>query len=190
MIKKAEMSKKQIRAEVLHRRAQITEEERERAELLLTERVIGHQWFYRSEYLLLYASCGSEIGTRELINEGLRQQKKVYLPRVLQDGMEFYRIQSPEELKEGYRGILEPPISGDAYRYEEEIAEKSLMIMPGVAFDPYKNRIGYGKGYYDRYLAEKEVLQLRTIAVGFACQQVDEIPAELTDIKPYQVILV
>ena len=71
-----------------------------------------------------------------------------------------------------------------------ETAEKILMLMPGVAFDKKRHRIGYGKGFYDRYLAGKEALQLRTIAVGFQCQMVEEIPAEELDIKPYQVICV
>lgn len=60
------------------------------------------------------------------------------------------------------------------------------MIMPGVAFDVRRNRIGYGKGFYDRYLADKE--GLHTIAIGFDCQMVPEIEAGEKDIKPMQVI--
>jgi len=63
------------------------------------------------------------------------------------------------------------------------------MLMPGVAFDGMRNRIGYGKGFYDRYLFDKPALQLRTIAIGFKCQKVEAIPANDNDIKPYQVIL-
>ena len=62
------------------------------------------------------------------------------------------------------------------------------MIMPGVAFDAGRNRIGYGKGFYDKYLQDKEALQLRTIAIGFGCQMIDAIPAEENDIRPCQVI--
>ena len=54
----------------------------------------------------------------------------------------------------------------------------------------YKNRLGYGKGYYDRFLSDKELLQLRSIAVGYRCQAVEELPVEEHDIRPYQVILV
>ena len=61
--------------------------------------------------------------------------------------------------------------------------------MPGVAFDKQRNRIGYGKGFYDRYLADKEKLQLRTIAIGFQCQLVEAALSDRNDIKPYQVIL-
>ena len=103
--------------------------------------------------------------------------------------MQFYKIASLEELTEGYRGIPEPDGSSEQYCYCEEEADHTLMIMPGVAFDPYRNRIGYGKGFYDRFLADKEALKIRTIAVGFQCQLVEEIPQDLNDIRPYQVIL-
>ncbi len=104
--------------------------------------------------------------------------------------MEFFRIEALSQLKPGYRGILEP--SGDSERYActSERAERTLMLMPGAAFDSFRNRLGYGGGFYDRYLADREALQLRTIAVGFKCQMVEEIPVESTDIRPCQVICV
>ena len=80
--------------------------------------------------------------------------------------------------------------SSEEFQYDESLAESTLMLMPGVAFDSFRNRIGYGKGFYDRFLEEKMALQFRTIAVGFKCQMVDEIYAEENDIKPYQVIVV
>jgi 5-formyltetrahydrofolate cyclo-ligase len=104
--------------------------------------------------------------------------------------MEFYRINSLEELQAGYRGILEPSGETEKFLFRPGNADKTLMLMPGVAFDSYRNRIGYGKGFYDRYLADKEELQLHTIGIGFSCQLVDEIPAQEGDIKPYQVICV
>ena len=124
-----------------------------------------------------------------IISEALRMGKRVYLPKVEGEEMQFYKIEFPEELEEGYRGIPEPAGSSEQYRYCEEEADRTLMIMPGVAFDPYRNRIGYGKGFYDRFLADKEALKIRTIAVGFQCQMVEEIPQDLNDIRPYQVIL-
>lgn len=181
--------KKRLRREALARRNELTEEARKRADLLLTERILGHQWFYQAEKLLIFVSFGSEIDTLEIILEALRKQKKVYVPKVCGRGeMEFYRIFAMEELKAGYQGIPEPDGSSEKYLWNAE--EKGvLMIMPGAAFDPYRNRIGYGGGFYDRYLADKEPLQLCTIGVGYGCQQVEKIPAEDTDIRPYQVIL-
>ena len=101
MERKAELTKKEIRKAILEKRAQLTEEERVRAAMVLADRIIGHQWFYRSDTLLAFASYGTEIDTREIIEEALKKQKKVYLPGIHGDRMEFYRISSLEDLREG-----------------------------------------------------------------------------------------
>lgn len=168
-------------------------EARERAVLLLTERILGHQWYYLAEHLLCFASFGSEIGTWEIIRDALGRGKNVYLPKVLSGQtprMCFYRIMGLEELREGYGGILEPPGDSAEYAYAPEETERTLMLMPGVAFDPCRNRLGYGKGFYDFFLADKPGLSLRAIAVGYKCQLVEELPASPTDVRPYQVICV
>lgn len=183
-------TKRDIRTEVLKRRAGLSHEERKIASIRIAERIIGHQWFYQSEYVLIFANYGSEIDTTEIITEALQKGKKVYLPKVVGNDMDFYRITSLEELQNGYKGIPEPVCCEERFPYSDEMASKTVMIMPGVAFDPYKNRIGYGRGYYDRYLAAKKLLQLRTIAIGFQCQIVAKLPGEEYDIRPYQVIVV
>ena len=189
------MNKQQIRKQVLALREQLSFEERERGAVLLTERICGHQWFYRSDIILAFVSYKSEIETTQIIEEALRCGKKVYVPKVdfavPQSRLVFYRIYSLDELVSGYKGIPEPVDNpAERYVYHSNEAEKTLVLMPGAVFDKQRNRIGYGKGYYDRFLADKEVLQLRTIGVGFACQLVEELPAEEWDIKPYQVICV
>lgn len=70
-----------------------------------------------------------------------------------------------------------------------EEAANCLLLMPGSVFDPLGNRM-VRRRIYDRYLADREALRLRSIAVGFRCQQVESVPVEETDVKPYQVILV
>lgn len=184
------MNKADIRKESLSRRKQLGEAERERASVLLTERILGHQWYYLSKDLLGFFPYGSEIDTREILKEALSNGKNVYLPKVIGDEMQFFKITSLAELEEGYKGILEPNGDGECFVYDETKARQTLMLMPGAAFDESRNRIGYGKGYYDRYLQGKEALQLRTIAVAFKCQKVEQIPADELDIKPYQVIFV
>lgn len=179
-----------LRKEVLAVRDALTREERKKAAFLLTERLLGHQWFYLSEVVLGFVSYGSEIDTKEILEEALRKGKKLYVPRVEGEDMVFYRICSLNELTEGYKGILEPEGTTEIFHYEEQAADKALMLMPGAVFDRQRNRIGYGLGFYDKYLADKEALQLRTIAVGFQCQLLDNIPAGAEDIKPYQVICV
>lgn len=182
--------KKKLRREVLARRDALTKEERERGKFLITERLLGHQWYYLSDTILGFVSYGSEICTTEILENALRDGKKVYVPRVEGREMQFYRIGSLTELQKGYKGIPEPEENTERYVFEPEGAAKCLLLMPGSVFDPFGNRMGYGAGFYDRYLADKEALRLRSIAIGFRCQQAEEVPMEETDLKPYQVILV
>lgn len=182
--------KKLLRKEILSRRDALTESERERGKLLITERILGHQWYYLSNRILSFVSYGSEICTTEILENALQDGKEVYVPKVEGREIGFYRIRSLTELKEGYKGIREPQGNTESYVFTPENAAGSLFLMPGSVFDPLGNRLGYGGGFYDRYLADKEALRLRSIAVGFRCQQAKEVPVEETDIKPYQVILV
>lgn len=184
------MEKRVLRRQILVRRDALTSQERERASLILTERICGHQWFYLADTILGFVSYGSEIDTTEILQEAIRKGKKVFVPKVEGENMIFYRIDSMESLVEGYKGIREPLGDTEVFAYESERAEKVLMLMPGAVFDRKRNRIGYGKGFYDRYLADKPGLQLRTVAVGYQCQIVEEIPANEWDIRPYQVICV
>lgn len=184
--------RQEIRRITLKARDNLSFSERQRASLLMTERILGHQWFYRSEIFLCFVSYGSEIDTHELLSEALRLHKKVYVPKVIQDSgnpqMCFYRLEAMSELTEGYKGIPEPPGTTEEYVYREEDADRTLLLMPGAAFDGYRNRLGYGKGFYDTFLADKEVLRLRSIAVGFRCQMVERIPEREGDVKPYQIL--
>lgn len=189
-----DFTKKELRREVLRRREALSDEDRGRAALYLTERIVGHQWFYRADTLLGFVSFGSEIDTGGILSEALRRGKKVYVPKVEGEELVFYRIESLEELAPGYKGIPEP--EGDTKRYvypgepQGTVKDRVLLLMPGVAFDPYGGRMGYGRGFYDRFLADKEALRLASIAVGFRCQMVERVPMEEHDIRPYQVICV
>lgn len=195
-----------IRRETLKLRDALSSDERRRGSLLMTERILGHQWFYGSDIFLCFVSFGSEIDTNELLCEAIRLGKKVYVPKVItaseksdahfcradmhfyRPDMHFYRVTALSELSEGYKGILEPTGMSEKYEYKAEDVGRTLLLMPGVAFDGFRNRLGYGKGVYDSFLADKVALQQRTIAVGFQCQMVEKIPAREGDIKPYQVM--
>ncbi len=178
--------KRNIRKQILLERDRLSKEQRILEEEYVTQKVLTHQWYLNATDFLVFKSYGSEISTKSMISKALRDGKRVYLPRVLADGehMEFFRIESPSDVGNGYRGILEPK-GKEMFQYEACKKEQVLMIMPGVAFDQEGNRIGYGKGFYDRYLSKKE--GLRTIAVAFRCQMVEKIEKDPHDIKPMQV---
>ena len=125
-------------------RGGLDEEARKRAGILLTERILGHQWFYRSEILLGFASYGSEINTYEILGEALKAGKQVYLPKVLtkahgEPEMVFLRIHSLQELCSGYKGIPEPSEQAPEYRYAASATERAfttgiLRISPRYGF--------------------------------------------------------
>lgn len=190
MKERQEINKAQIRKEVLAARNNLSLTERERAASFLTKHICAHSWFTMSDTLLAFVSYGSEIDTTEIIKEALKLGKKVYVPKVEGEDMVFYRIGDLSELAEGYKGIPEPTGATERYEYQPEQAEKVLVLMPGAVFDKNRNRIGYGKGFYDRFLSDKQELQIRTIGVGFLCQLVEFLPAQEWDIKPCQVICV
>lgn len=179
--------KRNIRKQILHERGMLPKEQRILEEEYVTQKVLTHQWYLNATDFLVFKSYGSEISTEYMISRAFKDGKRVYLPRVLADGehMEFFRMESPSDVENGYRGILEPK-GKEMFQYEACKKEKVLMIMPGVAFDQDGNRIGYGKGFYDRYLSTKE--GLRTIAVAFRCQIVKKIERDPHDISPMQVL--
>ncbi len=197
--------KRTIRKSVLNKRDALPEEQRKMADMAMADRIIGHQWFYGAEILLTFVNYGSEISTIEIIEEALRKGKKVFVPRIekaadvaggsltdakSEDIMNFYQITSRNQLIAGYKGIPEPDGTTECFDYNAYKERRMLLLMPGVAFDIYGNRMGYGKGFYDRYLRDKEMLQTFSIAIGYKCQSVEFIPVEEHDLKPYQVILV
>lgn len=182
----------ELRRRALEARGRLSQEQRRRGSLLMTERILGHQFFYGSEIFLSFVAYGSEIDTHELIGEALRQKKRVFVPKVTRlseiSEMKFYRLTQLSELRPGFMGISEPAGDTEEYVYREEQACRTFLLMPGAAFDGLRNRLGYGKGFYDNFLADKPALQLRTIAVGFQCQMVEAIPAREGDIRPFQVM--
>ena len=187
-------ARRRLRREALQRREALSREERQRAALLMTERLLGHQWFYRSETILGFVGYGSEIPTWELLGEALRLGKKLYVAKVMDASeksvMKFFRLTELSELKPGYKGIPEPPEGAGEYCFRPEEAERTLLLMPGVAFDGERNRLGYGRGFYDTFFADKKELCLRSLAVGFRCQRTEgPIPVREGDIRPCQVLL-
>jgi len=173
-------SKKDIRKRVLEKRNCIPDKEWEDKSRLICEKVVTHPFFLQADAIYCYADYRREVATRQIMEYAWKIGKKVATPKVLGDVMEFYYIQSFDDLEEGYKGIAEPKQTNLAYD------ENVLVIMPGAAFDKTCNRIGYGRGYYDKYLQAHP--NYKTIALAFECQMVETIPAEALDICPDIII--
>ncbi|MGN1442534.1 MAG: 5-formyltetrahydrofolate cyclo-ligase [Acutalibacteraceae bacterium] len=110
-----------------------------------------------ADFILAYASSPIEVDTYRFIEYTLRKGQKIALPVCLENAneMDFYLIESPDCLIPGkYKGIYEP----DTSRCQKcEITDNTVCIVPGLSFDKNGYRLGYGKGYYDRFLAENPV---------------------------------
>lgn len=180
---------KSLRKETLAKRDRLSETERLQYSRQILKKVTALPEYQTADWILAYASFRSEVDTKELIDRALADRKRVLLPKVEGSEMHFWEIHSREELKEGFRGIMEP--EPDEKQIPEKDAfrgQKVMMWMPGAAFDAKRNRIGYGGGYYDRYLAGMPECELCTAALGFSCQIIEEIPVQRHDIAPDLVI--
>ena len=168
--------KKDLRKEILAQRNALLQQERIAKSEQIASKVIAMKAFAQSEVVLLYAPIKSEVDTQGIFLEAKRLGKEIYYPRVLGEQMEFYRIEEDTEYDTSAYGIREPkPESAKAYVPDKD--DTVLVVMPGAVFDRDGNRIGYGGGYYDKYIhwlhqfiAEERVSK---VAVSFACQVVD-----------------
>lgn len=173
-------SKRDIRKRVLNERNLLSKKEWEEKSHSVLKQVTAHPFFLDSEEVYCYIDYKNEVGTRELIEAAWNLNKKVAVPKINGADMEFFYINSMDELQSGYCKILEPVTEIKAQ------GRNVLVVMPGAAFDRQRNRIGYGKGFYDRYLMEH--LSYHTIALAFELQMVGRIPTDEFDMKPEIII--
>lgn len=184
------MDKRELRTKYIAKRQTIPTEVKQEKSRQILEKIVELPEYQKAENILAYASRKGEVITDEIILDALSLGKNVFCPRVTdveRSQMEFVRINSLEEMSEGAFGIREPQMNESSDVAKELDPENTLVIMPGAVFDRQLNRIGYGAGFYDRYL--KKYPFYRTVALCFACQLADEvIEADVNDVKPGMLI--
>lgn len=206
--------KKRFRTEALAARDGLTPQQHKRYSDRIIRNLIGLPCYQEADAILTYISFRSEVDTFPLLEQAFADGKAVFAPKVLGKEMAFYRIFSKDDLVAGYQGILEP-VSGmlfetwrnDWISQRKKCQQESLLMtreattsedgmpsvlvcLPGAAFDRSCHRIGYGGGFYDRYLGDTACPQMNyvTVALSFNCQIFEEIPWETHDIRPEQII--
>jgi 5-formyltetrahydrofolate cyclo-ligase len=180
-----ESSKDEIRSSALQRRDALPPSLRQDYGRAILNRILAMDVFRRSQTVMAYSSFGSEIDTLPLLLAVLEGGKTLLLPKVNRaaGGLEVYEVRNIEsDLRAGVWGILEPVPEICACR---ALSEHELILVPGVAFDRQGGRIGYGRGYYDKFLASCRAVNHfpHTIAAAFEVQVVDAVPIEPHDVR-------
>ena len=177
--------KKEFRKESLKKRNEMDALLRDEEDLAIFEQLKTFQERNHFQHYLCYINYKSEVDTKRFITWLQKASVSVYAPKVTGDEMDFYKITCLDELEKGYQGILEPKQSENML-FQELVAEKErvCMILPGCAFDYSGNRMGYGGGYYDRYLSKwSKTYSIHKTAVAYELQMMNRIPHEPYDQK-------
>ena len=169
------MNKENIRKELLSVRKSINN--KEELSTIIVNRILDLDIYQRSKVIALYNSFDNEVDTSYLIKKSLLE-KIVLLPRIENDKMIFVKINNDTKYQKSNIGVMEP--IGDVYSHEID-----LIIVPGVSFDKNLNRLGFGKGYYDRFLSNQDIYK---IGICFDKQLVNNLPVDNYDIKMDMVI--
>lgn len=174
-------SKQDIRTKILNIRKNLPLKERQKASAEICARLTALKAYQEAKLIYGYMPIQGEADITVLLKQALKESKAVALPRVAGETMEFYRIASLSEVEEGAFHVQEPIKSCPL------IAEDGLVLVPGAVFDRRGGRIGYGKGYYDRYFSSHSQ-RLYKLGIGYAFQIVETVPMTELDV-PLDAVL-
>jgi len=176
-------NKSQIREGTLLKRRNLEPKWIDNTSAYIVDRLLSTEYFKNSKYIMSYINFGNEVSTSKLFDSYILNIKKICVPIICDSHncirMEASRIYNVSQLAIGKYGILEPK-----YDACQVISPHMLdmVVVPGVAFDFAKNRIGYGKGYYDRFLAQirKDCIK---VGLSFDLQMYYRVPSNSYDVK-------
>lgn len=182
---KVNFAKSDIRKDILYKRNSLSESEIINNSKIISLRVIATKEYQSSKSIGAYYPTGSEVKTFDIIKHSIDNKKEIGLPRVIDSTIiKFFKIieDSFEKIKftKGKYGIFENSMSTTS------IDQMDLLIIPGIAFDLQGNRIGYGKGYYDRFLSSRKTKYV--IGLAYETQVINESPNNHYDI-PVNIII-
>lgn len=176
------LTKDELRSRMRKLRASLDPEERVRLVGRIEERLVAIPEFVTAGSVLLFYSFGSEVATAGLVDHAMAEGKRILLPYLEGDVLEAAEVVAGEELVPTTYGPKEP-----SRRKAVDQSEVDLVVTPGLAFDRRGHRVGYGGGFYDRYLARLRPETDRA-AVGFSFQVVEEVPAGPRDERVHLIV--
>ena len=151
--------KSEIRKRIINERQALSKAVKSNYDRIIADKIMNHPLFQQTKDIFCYIPIRSEVETGKIIEAAWKAGKNVAVPKVVsKTEIVFYYLNTYAQLKPGCFGVLEP------FYGEIAVPDNACMIVPGSVFDKTCNRMGYGGGYYDRYLALHEKYQ--TIAVA------------------------
>ena len=183
-----QINKNIIRKEILSKRNSLDEGEVFGKSQKIFDYLVSTKEYINADKILLYYSYNNEVLTKSIFEDSIKKGKQVAYPKCIKTNtgwdMDFYYLDELSQLSEGYKGIFEP--DNEKYNLIKHDNKSGLCIIPCSAFDEKGHRIGYGKGFYDKYLCRHNVDC--KIALAYELQKTNRIDTEETDINMNMVI--
>ena len=173
--------KAELRKQVLHEMKALSQKQKQAMDRVLTERFLNHPFYQDAKAIATYLSFPHEFQTQGLIDQALRDGKKVMIPKTYPKGRMEFVVYDPQQLVKTSFGLLEPQGNLEVV----DASQIDLIHVPGLAFTREGYRIGYGGGYYDRYLENFAGDSMSTI---YSCQ-VQEFNSEDHDVPVQEVLI-
>ena len=173
--------KAELRKQVLQEMKTISQEQKQAIDQALTERLLQHPFYQEAKVIATYLSFPHEFQTQELIEQALKDGKKVLIPKTYPKGRMDFVVYDSQQLVKTSFGLLEPQGNLEVV----DASQIDLIHVPGLAFTTEGYRIGYGGGYYDRYLKH---FSGNTLSTVYPCQIRDFIPED-HDIPVQEVLI-
>jgi len=170
------MDKITLRKQIQTLKRAMSEEQIDAASERLGELFLASEYYQNAKTIYGYLPYNQEVRTISMLEQALRDGKRVAVPKVYGDEMRFIYLEDLSQVEKGYAGIPEPiadePVADDA---------TALVLMPGLAFDPQGHRIGYGGGFYDKFLASEPAHP--TLALCYEFQMFERLDTEEFDVN-------
>jgi 5-formyltetrahydrofolate cyclo-ligase len=175
------MNKQELRKAIREKKRAMSAEAIEQKSRMLTEKFLRSDAYRVTKTIYGYLPYNQEVRTVPLLEQALKDGKRVAVPKCYGDEMRFIYMTDLSAVEKGYAGIPEPiadePVADD---------KTALVLMPGMAFDPQGHRIGYGGGFYDKFLAKEPYHP--TLALCYDFQVLPHLETEEFDIPVDAVI--
>ncbi len=175
------MDKVALRKEIREKKRAMTPEQISKASEDLAQQLFATQIYQKADTLYGYLPYNQEVRTELILSQALKDGKRVAVPKVYGDTMRFIYLDDLEQVEKGYAGIPEPIADAPVAQNE-----KALVLMPGLAFDAAGHRVGYGGGFYDKFLSAEPTHP--TVALCYDFQMFDSLKTEEFDV-PVDLVL-